>query len=43
MQATALMAGADGIIIGGYLTTAGQPVDADMQMLKDCGFEVGEA
>jgi biotin synthase len=40
MQAMAFMAGANGMIIGGYLTTAGRPVDKDMEMIKDLGFEL---
>ena len=38
LQAMALMAGANGIIIGGYLTTKGRSVEDDMQMLKDLGL-----
>ena len=33
----ALNGGASGIMIGGYLTTAGRGTDRDMQMLKDLG------
>ena len=35
LQALALNGGASGIMIGGYLTTAGRGTDRDMQMLKD--------
>lgn len=42
MQASALLAGADGIIVGGYLTTSGQSAETDLEMLRDCGFERGE-
>ncbi len=38
LQSLALLAGADGIIVGGYLTTAGRGLAEDMQMLDDCGF-----
>ena len=40
MQAMAFMAGANGMIIGGYLTTAGRSVDKDLEMIKDLGFEL---
>lgn len=33
-------AGADSIIIGGYLTTSGNPADKDLEMIKSCGLEV---
>jgi biotin synthase len=39
LQATALLAGADGLIVGGYLTTGGRPAGEDLGMLADCGFE----
>lgn len=42
LQATALMGGADGMIVGGYLTTPGQALEADHQLLRDCGYEKGE-
>ena len=35
LQSMALNGGASGIMIGGYLTTAGRGTDRDMQMLKD--------
>lgn len=37
LQAMALNGGASGIMIGGYLTTAGRGTERDMQMLKDLG------
>ena len=37
LQALALNGGASGIMIGGYLTTAGRGTDRDMQMLEDLG------
>ena len=37
LQSMALNGGASGIMIGGYLTTAGRGTDRDMQMLKDLG------
>ena len=37
LQALALNGGANGIMIGGYLTTAGRGTDRDIQMLKDMG------
>lgn len=39
LQAMAFMAGANGMIIGGYLTTAGRSVEQDLRMVKDLGFE----
>ncbi|MBC8473947.1 MAG: biotin synthase, partial [Candidatus Omnitrophica bacterium] len=36
----AFASGANGMIIGGYLTTAGRSVEDDLQMVKDLGFEV---
>jgi biotin synthase len=35
MQSMIFMAGASGVMIGDYLTTAGRQVDDDIQMLKD--------
>ncbi|MBU1006534.1 MAG: biotin synthase BioB [Candidatus Omnitrophica bacterium] len=40
LQAMAFCAGANGMIIGGYLTTKGRSVKEDLQMAKDLGFEV---
>ena len=37
LQSMALNGGASGIMIGGYLTTAGRGTERDMQMLKDLG------
>jgi biotin synthase len=39
MQALALYA-ANSIFIGDYLTTKGQPPEADYQMIRDLGFEI---
>jgi len=38
-QAMAFSAGANGMIIGGYLTTEGRSVKEDLQMVKDLGFQ----
>ena len=38
-QEIALKAGANGLIIGGYLTTEGNPIKADFEMLKRAGFK----
>ena len=38
LQGLALLAGANGLIIGGYLTTGGRPVTEDRALLRDCGF-----
>ncbi len=40
MQAMAMQAGANGLILGNYLTTMGRNPAQDIQMLKDLGFEV---
>lgn len=40
LQAMALQAGANGLIIGNYLTTMGRNPAMDIQMLKDLGFDV---
>jgi biotin synthase len=40
LQAMAFMAGANGMIIGGYLTTQGRAVEQDLQMVRDLGFEI---
>lgn len=39
-QERALRGGANGLIIGGYLTTSGNPVQEDLKMLKAAGFEI---
>ncbi len=39
-QAMAFLAGANSLIIGGYLTTHGRQPDQDLKMLKDLGFTV---
>ena len=40
LQAMALQAGANGLILGNYLTTMGRSAAEDIQMLKDLGFDV---
>ncbi len=40
LQAMAMQAGANGLIIGNYLTTMGRNPQQDIQMLKDLGFHV---
>ena len=40
LQALAMQAGANGLILGNYLTTMGRNPAQDLQMLKDLGFEV---
>ena len=40
LQAMAMQAGANGLIIGNYLTTLGRSPAHDIQMLKDLGFDV---
>jgi biotin synthase len=41
-QAMALRAGANGMIIGGYLTTGGRAVEDDLKMVRQAGFTIGE-
>lgn len=40
LQAMAMQAGANGLILGNYLTTMGRNPSMDLQMLRDLGFEV---
>ncbi len=40
LQAMAMQAGANGLILGNYLTTMGRNPAQDIQMLKDLGFDV---
>jgi biotin synthase len=40
LQAMAMQAGANGLILGNYLTTMGRNPQQDIQMLKDLGFDV---
>ncbi|MSR77368.1 MAG: biotin synthase BioB [Candidatus Omnitrophica bacterium] len=42
-QEKSLKGGANGLIIGGYLTTEGNPIQADVDMLKRAGFEPPKA
>lgn len=42
LQALALNGGASGIMIGGYLTTAGRGTEKDLQMLSDLGRKRSE-
>lgn len=39
-QEKALQGGANGLIVGGYLTTAANPVKEDLAMLRRAGYEV---
>ncbi|MCL4479323.1 MAG: biotin synthase BioB [Deltaproteobacteria bacterium] len=38
LQSMIFFAGANGMMLGGYLTTSGRPVETDLQMLKDLGL-----
>jgi biotin synthase len=40
LQSFALLAGANGLIIGNYLTTPGRSAEDDLTMLRDLGFEI---
>lgn len=42
LQSLALLAGANGLIIGDYLTTQGRTADLDLQMIKDLEMKVRE-
>jgi biotin synthase len=39
-QALALRSGANGMIIGGYLTTAGRSLEADLKLIDQAGFRL---
>jgi len=39
LQSLIFMAGASGLMVGNYLTTPNQPVEKDLQMLKDLGLD----
>jgi biotin synthase len=39
LQSLIFMAGASAVMVGNYLTTLNQPVEKDLQMLKDLGLE----
>lgn len=39
-QAMALRSGANGMIIGGYLTTGGRSVEDDLRMVRQAGFDI---
>jgi biotin synthase len=39
LQGLVFMAGASGLMVGNYLTTLNQPVEKDLQMLKDLGLD----
>ena len=40
LQSLGILAGADGLMIGDYLTTSGRSPKEDIQMIKDLGFSV---
>ncbi len=41
LQSMIFMAGASGLMVGNYLTTINEPVEKDLQMLKDLGLDPG--
>lgn len=43
LQAYGMLAGANGLIVGNYLTTLGRSAEADLAMLADLGMPVAEA
>jgi biotin synthase len=40
LQSLALLAGANGLIVGNYLTTPGRSAEDDLTMVRDVGFEI---
>jgi len=42
-QEKALRGGANGFVVGGYLTTAGNPLEEDLDMLRHAGFSMEDA
>jgi len=40
LQSWIFYAGANGMMVGGYLTTPGRQPEQDIQMIKDLGFEI---
>ena len=42
LQAMIFEAGANGMMIGNYLTTLGRAPEADLQMIDDLGMEAAE-
>lgn len=40
LQALALLAGANGLIVGNYLTTQGRDASLDLQMIEDLGMKI---
>ena len=42
LQSWIFLAGADGFMIGNYLTTCGRPADEDLQMIRDLGLALRE-
>ena len=42
LQSLALLAGANGLIVGNYLTTPGRNAEDDLTMIRDLGFSIGE-
>jgi biotin synthase len=43
LQAYGMLAGANGLIVGNYLTTLGRSAEVDLAMLADLGMPVAEA
>lgn len=39
VQALAVLAGISALMVGNYLTTCGEPVEKDLQMLRDLGLK----
>jgi biotin synthase len=40
LQPLALLAGANGLILGDYLTTPGRSAEDDLAMVRDLGFKI---
>ncbi len=43
LQSLALLAGANGLIVGNYLTTVGRSPEDDLAMLQDLGFDIKDS
>ena len=39
MQSWIFMAGANGLMVGNYLTTSGRNIDVDLEMIRDAGMK----
>jgi biotin synthase len=42
-QSWIFAAGANGVMVGNYLTTQGRSIDSDLEMIDEMGLEGGQA